>query len=201
MCARRRTASTEIEGRILAAALQILDEHGIEALTVRGIATEAGIAPMGIYNRFDGKTGIYEALWIEGFDRLAAQMELVSQSDSAPADLLACGLLYREFALSNSSHYRLMFMRTHNDYKPSADASIAAARPLACLVAMVERAQAAGLMPPVRSIDLAQAFWAAVHGFVTLELSDMVFAIDAAFTYEALLQALLDGFRASAQRH
>jgi AcrR family transcriptional regulator len=197
--ARRRTASTEIEGRILEAALQILDQRGIDGLTVRGIATEAGIAPMGIYSRFEGKTGIYEALWIEGFDRLAAHMERVVPSDDPLADMLVSGRLYREFALTNVAHYRLMFMRRASDYTPSADASIAAARPLSCLLGVVERAQVAGVMPADRSIDLAQAFWSAVHGFVTLELSGMVLVSDADRAYDTMLRALLEGFRVRSQ--
>ncbi len=194
MSPRHRTASTEIEGRILDAALRILDERGVEALTVRGIATEAGIAPMGIYNRFDGKMGIYEALWVEGFDRLTAELSRITLTEDPRADLLRCGLNYRDFARHNPSHYRLMFMTTQRDFVPSVDAASAAARALQCLIDHIERAQLADLLPPGPSLDLAQSFWAAVHGFAALELSCLVFAVQPDVAYRMMLEAVLAGF-------
>jgi AcrR family transcriptional regulator len=190
---RHRTASAEIEGRILAAALRILDERGADALTVRGIATEAGIAPMGIYNRFDGKMGVYEALWVEGFDRLTATLGAVAATPDPSADLLSCGRRYRGFARENAAHYRMMFMSTVNDFTPSAPAALAGARALQRLVDLVERAQRAGQLPAGAPIDLAQSFWAAVHGFVSLELLDMIFAGDVERAFDALLVAIYHG--------
>ena len=193
MTARHRTASTEIESRILDAALRILDTQGVAALTVRGIAKEAGIAPMGIYSRFDGKSGIYEALWIEGFDRLAAAIEATPDTGDPLADLAECGERYRGFALANPSHYRLMFMRTDHSFTPSPNAALAAARGLNCLVARVERAQRAGLMPPGPPLDLAQSFWSLVHGFATLELNELMFASEPDAAYSSTVRALLRG--------
>jgi AcrR family transcriptional regulator len=196
---RHRTASTEIEGRILAAALRILDDQGEHALTVRGIATAAGIAPMGIYSRFEGKSGIYEALWIEGFDRLSAEMARATESDDALADLYDCGQHYRRFAVENPAHYRLLFVRVRSDFVPSPEAAAASGRTLARLITLIERAQREGLMPPGPSIDLAQAFWSTVHGFVALELSDLVFATNAETAFDMVLRALLDGLRPRAR--
>jgi AcrR family transcriptional regulator len=190
---RHRTASTEIESRILAAALQILDDTGERALTVRGMATAAGIAPMGIYSRFDGKSGVIDALWKEGFDRLATELALAVPSDDPLADMKACALRYRAFAKTNPAHYRLMFIRGHSDYVPTPEAAAASGRCFEILISRIERAQQAHVMPADPAIDLAQSFWAAVHGFVSLELSNLVFAIDIDHAYDTLLSALLDG--------
>ncbi|MGH3855747.1 MAG: TetR/AcrR family transcriptional regulator, partial [Pseudonocardiaceae bacterium] len=44
----------------------------LNALAVRDIAARAGVAPMGVYNRFGSKDGILNALLQQGFDELAA---------------------------------------------------------------------------------------------------------------------------------
>jgi len=55
--------------RILAAAVQLVDLDGLEALTMRRLAEELNVDPMSLYNHVDGKDalldGIAEALWNE----------------------------------------------------------------------------------------------------------------------------------------
>jgi AcrR family transcriptional regulator len=194
MHVRHRTASDELEGRILDAALQLLTEKGLEALTVRGIATRANVAPMGIYNHFDGKMGVYEALWMDGFDRLTTTMAAVVDSGDPRADMVACGHSYRRFALENPAHYRLMFLDQVDDFTPSAEAASASGQALQILINRVESAQRSGSFPAGRAINFAQAIWATVHGYVSLELLRVNFATDAEAAFEALLQAMYEGF-------
>ncbi len=194
MIPRHRTASDELEGRILDAALQLLGEKGVEALTVRGIATRANVAPMGIYNHFDGKMGVYEALWVEGFDRLTATMEGFGSTSDPLEDMMQCGRQYRAFALENRAHYRLMFLEQVDDFTPSPEAASASGQALQILINRVEAAQRAGQFPAGRAINYAQAIWATVHGYVALELLRINFSTDADATFEALLRAMYLGF-------
>jgi AcrR family transcriptional regulator len=194
MSTRHRTASDELEGRILDAALQLLGEKGVEALTVRGIATRANVAPMGIYNHFDGKMGVYEALWVEGFERLTETMDGFATTGDPLEDMVNCGLRYRTFALENRAHYRLMFLEHVDEFNPSAEAASVSGQALQILITGVEAAQRAGQFPPGRPINYAQAIWATVHGYVSLELLRINFSTDADATYEALLRAIYRGF-------
>lgn len=61
----RRHALTR--GSILEAALSIVDERGIDGLTMRGLGTELGIDPMMIYRLFPSKAavldGLMEVIW------------------------------------------------------------------------------------------------------------------------------------------
>ena len=194
MKTRHRTASDQLEGRILEAALQLLSEHGVEALTVRGIATRANVAPMGIYNHFEGKLGVYEALWVEGFDRLTTAMDASGETNDPRVDLVNCGRNYRRFALAHPAHYRLMFMEDVRGFEPTPEAALASGRAVQSLVARVERAQRANLLPLDRPTDLAQSIWATVHGYVSLELLRVNFGFDSDATYDALLEAVIVGF-------
>jgi len=53
---------------ILAAASSLFLKGGVPSLSVRAIAREAGISTIGIYSHFNGKQGILDALYIEGFN-------------------------------------------------------------------------------------------------------------------------------------
>src|ERR1700748_1902526 len=72
---RARTRSADVERELLAAAEAVLVREGPGGLTVRAVAAEAGIAPMGVYNRLGGKDGLVDVLLIKGFDRLREAIE------------------------------------------------------------------------------------------------------------------------------
>ena len=55
---RGRTPSADVERELLAAAEAVLVRDGPGGLTVRAVAAEAGIAPMGVYTRLGGKDGL-----------------------------------------------------------------------------------------------------------------------------------------------
>jgi AcrR family transcriptional regulator len=55
-----RRALTEDE--ILDAATSLLDQGGIDAATIRGIAARVGVAPNAVYTYFPGKAAVFEAL-------------------------------------------------------------------------------------------------------------------------------------------
>jgi AcrR family transcriptional regulator len=55
-----RRASTEQQ--VLDAAVALLDEGGVEAASVRGIAARIGVAPNAVYTYFDDKAAIHEAI-------------------------------------------------------------------------------------------------------------------------------------------
>ncbi|HEY6296636.1 MAG TPA: TetR family transcriptional regulator, partial [Streptosporangiaceae bacterium] len=94
---RQRTPSSDIERELIAAAEAVLIRDGPAAVTVRAVAAEAGIAPMGVYNRLGGKDGLVDALLIRGFDALRDSIAGGDQPD--PMDRLrACCLRYRTFA-------------------------------------------------------------------------------------------------------
>src|SRR5580698_877097 len=93
-----RTPSSDVERELISAAEQVLVREGPGGLTVRAVAAQAGIAPMGVYNRLGGKDGLIDALLIIGFDRLRASIAGGDEPDLLER-LRACGMRYRRFAL------------------------------------------------------------------------------------------------------
>src|SRR4051812_25968143 len=59
---RRRSRRILSEGEILDAALELLDEGGPSAASVRGIAARVGVAPNAVYTYFPDKASVIKAL-------------------------------------------------------------------------------------------------------------------------------------------
>jgi len=140
---RSRTPSADVERELLAAAEAVLVRDGPSGLTVRAVATEAGIAPMGVYSRLGSKDGLLDALLIRGFDRLRAALGAADEADPLQR-LRGCGRRYRQFALANPHFYSIMFEGAiPRDHRSDTVAEHAAAA-FGALVRSVELAAAAG---------------------------------------------------------
>jgi AcrR family transcriptional regulator len=199
---RSRTRSADVERELLAAAEEVLVRDGPAGLTVRAVAAQAGIAPMGVYNRLGGKDGLVDALLIRGFDLLTASIEGSAPGRSAQGQsatmhdrFLACGRNYRAFALANAHFYAIMFEgaipRDRENDNPLVEEHAAAS--FNALVRLVELGVASGAMDAPQPAEVAQQIWSAVHGAVSLELKGLVLTPDPLATYEAFLETLLRG--------
>jgi AcrR family transcriptional regulator len=159
-----------MEAALLDAAADILETEGPEALSVRRIAATAGVAPMGVYNHFESKAGIIEALFIEGFQRLADELSTVADIQDPYEALREGGLRYRALALAHPMRYQLMFLRAVPGFEPSEHAIEVATSAFANLVAAVQRAMDAGIIAEGSPDETAQVIWASIHGWMSLEL-------------------------------
>jgi AcrR family transcriptional regulator len=189
---RRRTPAVDVEKAILGAAHRLLEGAGVDALTVRRVATEAGVAPMGLYHRFGGKDGLLEALFVDGNDALATYLRNVPIGD-AVSELRAGCQQYRSFALDHPALYSLMFDNSVPGFEPSAGARTACLRSFGVLIDSVQRCQVAGKIRVGDATELAQQIWTACHGAVSLELRQIGFVDDLDKHYDGLISILLDG--------
>jgi AcrR family transcriptional regulator len=163
----------ETSAALLTAAHRLLAEDGPEALTVRRIASEAGMSTMNVYSRFGGKDGVIDELYVDGYRRLIAEVEAVPLSDDVMVDLMQIAHTYRNFARANPTYYRIMFRHTVSGYDPSAEAVAIALGGLSTFVSIVQRGQQLGQIVSFKdndSQDIAAALWATCHGIVALEL-------------------------------
>jgi len=193
---RGRTPSADVERELLTAAEAVLIREGPGGLTVRAVATEAGIAPMGVYNRLGGKDGLVDALLIRGFDRLRAACDAAAGPD-ATARFFDAGRRYREFALASPHFYAIMFEDAipHEFDNPEVGEHAEAA--FITLVRIVELTAAAGAIAAAEPVDVAQQIWSSLHGAVALELKGLIQSPDPAATYRALLDTLFRGLAPS----
>ncbi|MGY1748952.1 TetR/AcrR family transcriptional regulator [Modestobacter sp. SYSU DS0511] len=187
-----RTPSRAVEQALVDAAERVLVREGLGAVTVRAVATEAGVAPMGVYNRFGSKDGLIAAVLVRGFDGL--RDAVTEDTDPDPvARLLASGRNYRRFALAQPQHYGAMFGGRPLPTEGTGELVAHASAAFEALVEHVRYAMARGALRDGDPVEAAQLIWSSVHGAVSLELGGAVLTPDPAATYDALLRMLLTG--------
>jgi AcrR family transcriptional regulator len=192
---RTRTPSAGMEGALLSSAADILETEGPDGLSVRRIAAAAGVAPMGVYNHFESKFGIVEALFVQGFERLGAEMQAMAQIPDPTEALREGARRYRALALAHPMAYQVMFLRAVPGFAPSDRAVGNCTGAFDSLVAGVQRAIDAGVIADGPPTETAQMIWATIHGWVSLELLGLGFVEDQDAGYERLCEALLRGLR------
>lgn len=159
--ARRQSA----RDAIVDAAWAVVHENGLAGLSIRDLATRAGITVPTVYAYFESKNAIYDAM----FGRAASEFaERMTQPYGAlqPRDLLAAGLRrFIEFCTSDPPRYQLLFQRTIPGFEPSPESFAPAVR---ALDASRARLAANGVTDP-RHVDM----WTALTtGLVDQQISN-----------------------------
>ncbi|MEV6393749.1 helix-turn-helix domain-containing protein [Streptomyces sp. NPDC051907] len=141
--------------QIIAAARELLEEEGPDALTMRRLAERVGIKAPSLYKHFPDKSSVETALIAQALSETADVLEAAEAE--APGSFAALAAAYRAHALAHPHLYRL-----------------ATDRPLdrAALPEGVEERAAAPLFRVVGGDpDAARAAWAFAHGMAILELN------------------------------
>ncbi len=189
-----RTPSRDVEQALIDAAERVLVRDGPDAVTVRAVAVEAGVAPMGVYNRFGGKDGLVDEVLTRGFLGLRAAVAARDETDPG-ARLIGSGLRYREFALSHPAHYLAMFDDAIHQDEQSDGVMRCARESFDELVGHVRYGMVAGALADGDAEEIAQQIWSTVHGAVQLEIKGMLQVPDAERTYRDLLLTLYRGLQ------
>jgi AcrR family transcriptional regulator len=194
MGASARTPSRDIEAALIDAAERVLVRDGPEAVTVRAVAAEAGVAPMGVYNRFGGKDGLVDELLSRGFTGLRDAIAPHGETD--PVKRLAeCGRRYREFALAHPAHYLAMFDDAIHQEATSPAVEQLAKATFDELVGSVQYGMVGGVLAQDDPVRVAQQIWSCVHGAVQLEIKGMLQVPDADQSYRDLIATLFRGLQ------
>lgn len=192
-----RTRSRDLESVLLQAADEVLRRDGLDGVTVRSVATEAGVAPMGVYSRFGSKEGLVDALLIHAIDDL--QRAVASRGEPDPTDRMrSSARRYRQWALANPQHYQAIFL-SRGVASPAVAEHLAAVYEVG--YSMHEYAMAHGV---IRSIDPKEScarFWCATHGAITFELHSLVLPEDADRNFEAVLDMVMQGLSPAPAAH
>jgi AcrR family transcriptional regulator len=183
---------------MLAAALDVLREHGPTGLRVRTVAERSGTSTTGIYTHFGNKQGLVDALFVDGFDRFDAALATTPDDPDPRAHLIARALRYREWALDNPTHYMLMFGASVPEYHPSEASFVRAYDSFLDLVRCVEAMSATGQLREGDPVEYAAHMWATIHGYVMLDLRGMsvMHPDEQAAAYRRGLDHVLDGIGA-----
>jgi AcrR family transcriptional regulator len=93
---------------LLEAAERIVDEGGLEALSVRRVADEVGATTRAVYSLFGSKDGLVVELGVRAFDLLKASLDASPMMGEPASDLIMAGaLIFRRFALGHPALFRI----------------------------------------------------------------------------------------------
>ncbi len=100
----------DLRRALIDAGLKILEEEGIEALSLRQVARTIGVSQAAPYAHFKDKHAILEAIAKEGFDLLFKYMRRwAGKAQDDPSMLTAYGVAYVSFAVEHPALFKLMF--------------------------------------------------------------------------------------------
>ncbi|MCB2130501.1 MAG: TetR/AcrR family transcriptional regulator [Rhodobacteraceae bacterium] len=107
---------------LLAAAIALIEEKGVEALAVREVAKRAGVSPGAPFRHFASKTALLTAVAEQAMTRLTASVraELDAVGQTSPLEALrAIGRGYLGWALANPTHFQVVSSRSLIDFHGS----------------------------------------------------------------------------------
>lgn len=166
----RAEGEAALRANLLDVASDLLVSDGSDALTMRRVAEAAGCSTTVLYRLFEGKHGIVQGLYREGFDRLRARLAEVDEDDPL-LRLRGLALAYRDHARQQPAYYTVMFSRPVPEFEPSPADVQHGRTSLQVLVDAVAAAQEAGWVSGSEPQHVAEVLWAAAHGAVSLELA------------------------------
>ena len=107
---------------LVAVTVEIIEERGVEHVSVREAAKRAGVSPGAPFQHFRSKTALLTAVAEQAMGRLtkavaAAQSNL--DADKPIAVLEAIGRSYLQWALTNPTHFEVINSRTLIDFEAS----------------------------------------------------------------------------------
>ena len=186
--------------RILSAAKAILESEGIEGLTIRRVAQRAELSPMALYRHFADKGALLDALMEDGIAAWESIVRAIRAAD--PLEWLAAlGEAHLEFALSQPHRYDAAFFLPAPAARRFPDDFAAGRSPaLAMIMARIEAAKAEGRLSGKPTLEIALAFVALGHGFVSMQRANR-FASEKQFKtlYRAALRHCLDSIKQSGE--
>lgn len=180
--------------RILEVAASLLQREGTRALSVRRVAEEAGTSTQAIYTQFGGKTGLIEALYFEGWERLYRELEAVEESDDLLDYIARLGHAYRACAYANPDFYELMFGKPVPGFDPPERTLREARSGFRLLRETVLKAINAGCLAG-DSEEISHLLWVGAHGLVDLRLHGLAQAADEDARANKYTYAILASYR------
>jgi AcrR family transcriptional regulator len=179
-----RGQGARLTDEIISAALALIEREGNdEAVTLRAVAREIGIAAPSIYAHFPDRDAIVTAVVARIFDDLTAEISrAVAGSGEDPVERLTAGCeAYVAFGLSRPARYGVLFSEQRlgikNYCKPVAIGPDGrpvlefGAESFALLVEGLTECVAAGRSTSTDVVADSTAIWVAMHGTVSLQVA------------------------------
>jgi AcrR family transcriptional regulator len=122
--ARRRTSyhHGHLRETLIAAALKMVKEHGVESVSVRDVAKRAGVSSGAPFRHFPSRTALMTAVAEEAMSRFRAEIvRALDEVEGAPPidRFRALGTAYMRWVVRNPEHFEVISNRALIDFDGS----------------------------------------------------------------------------------
>jgi AcrR family transcriptional regulator len=145
---------------VVSAAGDLVDEAGVEALTLARLAGSLGVRSQSLYAHVDGLDGLLRDLALDSVRRLGDQLRSSVIGRSGRAALEAIAEAYWDFATAHPGRYAA----TIRDPRGDAELDDANLRAAEALTRVLESFGLSG----ADEVHAHRAVWSGIHGFLTL---------------------------------
>jgi AcrR family transcriptional regulator len=146
---------------VVAAGRRLLEERGVDALTMREVADAVGVRAPSLYKRVRSRSDLFRLVLEDVADELTSVLDAAAMTGDPVADLGAMAAAYRRFAHANPVTYTLMMAP-----QATPGATARSVRSSATFLNTVAR-----LAGPMHALPAARTIVAWAHGFITMELA------------------------------
>ena len=174
----------DLRAACLRAALELLEEEGASALSLRAVARRAGVAHSAPYRHYADRDALVSAVAAVGYRELAQSLTAAHPSPSTHDDLASVAVAYVRFALERPALFRVMFAEPCDPHSPERVAATAA-------ISGYVRAIVGRSFPGADPDAMSTAVWALVHGLAFLHLDGKLDASSVSTGVSAAVHAVL----------
>jgi AcrR family transcriptional regulator len=192
--ARRRQETIE---EILDIALEVMEDKGVNGLTLSEVARRLGVQPPSLYKYFDSLMALYDQLFERGMQTHLEVMARAIEQAEPGLDALAAGLdASGRWCLANGPIAQLLFWRPVPRFEPSADSMVPSNEMVAIQRRALADAVAAGQLGPEadseEALYVVSVFIAGVFGQALANEPDLAWGSG---RFTPLLPKLMDVLR------
>lgn len=170
-------ARTSVEA-IVAAGRAILEEEGLDGLTMQRVARAVGVRAPSLYKRVRDRWDLVRLITDDIAAELTATLDAAAASDDPRTNLRALARAFRAFAVAHPEAYGLLFARLPEAARVDPEVNARASETLL--------RTAADLAGPEHALDAARTVVAWATGFISMELAGAFRLggdVDRAFAY------------------
>ncbi len=162
---------TSLREALIGAGIDLLRTTALESLSLRQVASRAGVTHAATYRHFTDRSDLFAAIAEEGYTRFyeyqRASLAHIADDDFA-SRLRTLGLAYVRFVLEHAQYARIMFTNTGLEFRRHAGLVRASARTWRELRSVIRLGQKQGLVPKKSGRERTIAAWSMVHGIAML---------------------------------
>lgn len=195
---RPREYDARVADALLEAAERIVDEQGLDALSVRSVATAVGVTTRAVYSLFGSKDGLLVALGARAFHLLKAGIEALPTTSDLGGDVVEAGVcVFRRFVLDHPALLRIGMLQVDMSPELAGQFRSAVDDALDSLRGRIARLADAGQLGSRGVVDATCEFHALCEGLTALELRGVLPKDSAERIWRDALRALVMGWRAT----